>query len=472
MKILNRFQYGKVFFVFVGILAFFIIFNHLDASSIYDWDETRNAENALEMVRTGDWLVTRWGEEPDLWNLKPPLGAWLMAVGFKIGGVSKFTIRFWSALFGVLTVMLVLWFGCRSISIWGGVAAAIFLLTVEDFLGVHGARTGDYDVMLTFFVSAAIFCFYLAAKTGRKIYWLGGGIATGFGFLVKSVVGFFPMPIVLLWFLYLKVSRKKFFLKGFWLGALSSLLVVVPWLTARYFAPNGEEFVKQMFLHDIRLRAKFALEGHYGDSWFYYHVLKDNLGRLFPLFVFFLTVCLLRAVKKAEAALFLIWLVLIFWAFSLAKTKIYWYLLPSWPAVGLLFGLAIDETSKMINKISPLLGRVFIFLCLFLIVFQINFKPKVEQDFFQESLEEFRPYLREMERVFVPQAMLRPNIWFQFHSMVEKGARGYGDWRDMEIKRGDGLVVNDPDEYKILMKDKNYQFLLRIHSLYLFERIN
>jgi 4-amino-4-deoxy-L-arabinose transferase-like glycosyltransferase len=451
-------------FIFVASLSAFIIFNRLDASSIYDWDETRNAENALEMVRTGDWLVTRWGKEPDLWNLKPPLGAWLMAAGFKVGGVSKFTIRFWSALFGVLTAGLVFFFGRFVANVWAGLISATFLLTAESFLGVHGARTGDYDTLVTFFVTAAIFCFWLATKTGRKAYWLVGGLLTGFGFLTKSVVGLFPLPIIVLWLFYLKLSRKKCFLNGAWLGVAGLLLVVVPWLVGRYFSPSGEEFIKQMFLRDIRLRTKFALEGHYGERWFYYNVLKDNLGRLFPLFVF----CLFLAARRPEGVLFLIWLVVIFGAFSLAKTKISWYLLPALPAVGLLMGLGTWEASQILKKISRWLPAAAVFLVLILIFSQINFKQKVEEDFFQESLENFRPYLSKMEQVYLPQAMLRPNIWFQFHLMVKKGATGYENWRDLEIKKGEGLIVNDPDDYKILVEDKNYQFLFQVHSLYLF----
>ncbi|PJE68686.1 hypothetical protein COU96_03120 [Candidatus Shapirobacteria bacterium CG10_big_fil_rev_8_21_14_0_10_38_14] len=449
-------------FILMAALATFIIFNRLDVSSIYDWDETRNAENALEIVRTGNWLVTRWGKEPDLWNLKPPFGAWLMAIGFKIGGVSKLTIRFWSALFGVLTIMVVFLFGRSFTNVWTGVIAAIFLLTIESFLGVHGARTGDYDTMVTFFITTAIFCFYLAIKKGKKIYWLGSGIATGLGFLSKSVIGLFPLPIAVLQLFYLKLTRKKFFFKGAWLGLLSLLLVITPWLVARFSV--GGEFIRQMYLRDIRLRMNVPLEGHRGDLWFYYYVLSDNLGRwLFPLFVFCLFFC--------KAHLLLIWLAVVFGVFTLAKTKIDWYLLPIWPAVGLLIGLGIEELGQRLKRLNRWLPGIFVFLGLILIVSQINLKPKVEQDFFQESLENFRPYLLKMERVYLPQRMLRPNIWFQFNAMVLKGAVGYEDWRNLEIKKGEGLIVNDIDEYKILVENKSYRFLLQVHSLYLFVKI-
>ena len=76
-----------------------------------------------------------------------------------------------------------------------------------------------------------------------------------------------------------------------------------------------------------------------------------------------------------------------------------------------------------------------------------------------------------MERVYLPQRMLRPNIWFQFNAMVLKGAVGYEDWRNLEIKKGEGLIVNDIDEYKILVENKSYRFLLQVHSLYLFVKI-
>ena len=47
-----------VFYVLIGLLVAFPLFNNLNRLTIRLWDEARNACNALEMSQTGNLLVT------------------------------------------------------------------------------------------------------------------------------------------------------------------------------------------------------------------------------------------------------------------------------------------------------------------------------------------------------------------------------------------------------------------------------
>jgi hypothetical protein len=51
------------------------------------------AVNAFEMTQQGMSLVTTYGIEPHLWNTKPPLQIWLMALTLKIFPHAEFALR-------------------------------------------------------------------------------------------------------------------------------------------------------------------------------------------------------------------------------------------------------------------------------------------------------------------------------------------------------------------------------------------
>ncbi len=63
-----------IIFIFsILILCYIIFFRHLGEFTIRIWDEGRNATNALEMLKTGNPIVTYFNGQPDMWNVKPPL---------------------------------------------------------------------------------------------------------------------------------------------------------------------------------------------------------------------------------------------------------------------------------------------------------------------------------------------------------------------------------------------------------------
>ena len=123
MKNKNIIEYVTI--ILISILAFSVIFNNLGTSTFFDWDESHYGEVALEILKTGDWIMLKYAEQPDS---KPPLGAWLIAISFKIFGINEFALRFWSAFLGAETVVLVYFFGSEIKNECTGIFSAIFLL--------------------------------------------------------------------------------------------------------------------------------------------------------------------------------------------------------------------------------------------------------------------------------------------------------------------------------------------------------
>src|SRR5258705_5418092 len=94
----------------IAILAGINAFAFLHRTELSVWDEKRYEVSALEMYRSGDWIVTTYGGVPDYENLKPPLAVWLMSGSLSIFGVGPFALRFPSACAAVLYVILTLAF--------------------------------------------------------------------------------------------------------------------------------------------------------------------------------------------------------------------------------------------------------------------------------------------------------------------------------------------------------------------------
>jgi 4-amino-4-deoxy-L-arabinose transferase-like glycosyltransferase len=56
------------------------------------------------MLQNGQYSFTTYQNTPDLWNLKPPLGAWAITLSYRIFGVNLFALRFFSAFLSLLIV--------------------------------------------------------------------------------------------------------------------------------------------------------------------------------------------------------------------------------------------------------------------------------------------------------------------------------------------------------------------------------
>ena len=77
-----------VFFLFF-IFCYFSFFLRLTSYPLLMWDESRFAVNALEMLKTNHFIVQSCNGVPDVWNTKPPLASWLMAICFKLIGYNE-----------------------------------------------------------------------------------------------------------------------------------------------------------------------------------------------------------------------------------------------------------------------------------------------------------------------------------------------------------------------------------------------
>ena len=103
----------NIIWVILFLVTIFIYFFGLNIPLLGP-DEPRYAQVAREMFERGDWITPTLGGVN--WFEKPALLYWLQIVSYNIFGVSEFSARFGSAIFGLLTV-LSLWIFGRSFAI-------------------------------------------------------------------------------------------------------------------------------------------------------------------------------------------------------------------------------------------------------------------------------------------------------------------------------------------------------------------
>src|SRR5690606_29193851 len=103
-----------------------------------------------------NWVVPTFNNE--LRTDKPPLHYWFMMISYKLFGVSAFSARFFSAVFGVLTIISTYHYTQKFFNRKLGLITTFVLCSSIFFMQeFHLAVPDPY---LIFFVSFALFNFY------------------------------------------------------------------------------------------------------------------------------------------------------------------------------------------------------------------------------------------------------------------------------------------------------------------------
>jgi 4-amino-4-deoxy-L-arabinose transferase-like glycosyltransferase len=152
-----------------GILLFIfnlILFMHnLDKPMVYILDEAKNAECAREMLISGDYIMPYFNGQ--LRTDKPPLHYFFMVWSYKLFGVSAFSVRFFSAVFGALTILISFLFCSKYLGEKAGSITAMVLLSSLHFN--FQMRMSVPDPYLIFLIKAGFMCFYLFLTERRKL---------------------------------------------------------------------------------------------------------------------------------------------------------------------------------------------------------------------------------------------------------------------------------------------------------------
>ncbi len=445
--------------IFLFFASFEIIFNNLGSSTFFDWDESHYGEVALEILKSNNWIVLTYGGQPDL-IAKPPLGAWLIATSFKIFGVTEFALRFWSALFGVATIILVYFFGKEIENECTGLYSALFLLTSVGFIGYHGARTGDFDVILTFFITLSLYFFYLSHKRGNRRFLIGTAAAIALAVLVKGPIGLFPVVIIGIYLVYFKSLKKDLLNKETLYAFLFFCILILPLLAYRYL--KGKEYFESVFEYDVVKRFIEPVEGHVGDSLFYFNTLFYSYGELFFILIIlvFLYSILLMVKQNKPASLFVIWIFVIFIFFTIAKTKIFWYIMPIYPALSMLIGYDIEILRRSLKIRKKLFMLIFFLVMISPLITIVQLTESIYKEPVQITIKELKEDINGLDVIYIHSEENRQSIYLYLNSYVkEKVIIYYGEINEIDAKKGDGIITYNSSRYRLLSNSTEYELI-------------
>lgn len=363
----------------VLLVALIIIFAGLGRTHLIPWDEAIYAKIAKNMVETKEFISMRW--QPGVpWYEKPPLFMWLMAASMSVFGANSWGARIPSALFGFLTVVLTYFMGKKMFGKTAGLISALVLATTTQY--IYYARASMLDVTTTFFIATSLY-FYFKAQTGKAYHWIVAGVFCGLAVMTKGIVGFLPLPVMGLYELYkLLVKGKKLStaeFKNYFLVLGPCVLIFAPWHLEMY-RRFGMTFIDNYLGYHVITRATVEIEdkGRH-DFWWYLEVLKVSMRIWFIALLAAFPFSILVVVKpvrefiekrfkflgksvqnfrishaETDSLVFLlIWIVFVFFFFTVAKSKLVWYIIPLYPVLAVLVGFFVAKVINVSLEVLP-----------------------------------------------------------------------------------------------------------------------
>ncbi len=197
-------------------------------------DEAVNGTDALNALETGhfQWFYpNNYGREGFFINL--------IALGFKIFGVSVITLKMWSVLFGILTVAGVMLlarelFGTHRAGLIAG------FLYATSFWAVNFNRISFRANMLPFTLVFTFFFLFKGLREKKFHDYVLAGLFFGFG--LHGYIAFRIAPAILAALFIAFLISKKRFLREYWKPILAfflaAVVVALPMLLTFWFHPE------------------------------------------------------------------------------------------------------------------------------------------------------------------------------------------------------------------------------------------
>jgi len=333
------------------LISYLLISANIGGLYIYSLDEAKNSECAREMIERGDPIVPTFNYE--LRTDKPPLHYYFMIAAYSVFGVNEFSARFFSVIFGVLTVLITYLFArrfaCKQIAV---LSVVILLSSLHFSLQFHMAVPDPY---LIFFMTASFYAFYIFMVTGKKSYLFLLYISLALGSLAKGPVAVALPGMAFLAYIIVSGRFSWETIKSFQLirGILLFLIIALPWYLAVAYKTDGEWIYQFFFKHNLD-RYTSTMEGH--GAIFLVTPAMILVG-LLPFSIFFIQAFKFSWQQRKENDVFLfaaivVSVITIF--FSLSSTKLPNYTVPAYPLFAIMLGGAIN---RIITKRSRNMGN-------------------------------------------------------------------------------------------------------------------
>lgn len=335
----------------ITALFLFLGFVFQGTRALWETDEGRYTENAIQMVTSGDYLVPRYNEETPNFT-KPPFTLWSIAASVNAFGHSTWAVRTPYAIAFTLIGLLLFGMGRRVVPDRPWLPPLVYGLSLFPFGAANYVST---DVFLTLWEGLAMYGYlaslYAATPSSRSRYitlmWIGFGAA----FLTKGPPGLLPLFAILA---YTVICHGRSGLRPLfrWPGLLLFLVIGFGWyLTVIAFQPG---LFRYFLVYEVYDRL-FTGVHHRHAAWYGWIVAYGPplvLGTLpwwFPL-----ARGLRRALsrerwrtwvrERSVVLLLLLWFLIPLVVFVLAKSRLPLYVLPLFLPLSLMIALQLRRT--------------------------------------------------------------------------------------------------------------------------------
>jgi 4-amino-4-deoxy-L-arabinose transferase-like glycosyltransferase len=333
------------FFLFYGLVPIF----GGDGLGLVGADEPRYAQIAREMLTRHDYITPILYGKP--WLEKPALYYWRAMFSFKEFGVHDWAARLPSASFAFILISLI-YLHIRRFRPGGQLDAALITASCAGIIAF--ARGASTDMQL-----AAPFCigmlgWYAWYETDKKFWLFDLYFFNGAATLAKGPVApFLAMAII---FAFIALRREWSLLRRtIWVpGILLYLAMVLPWYIA--VSRRNPQFLRVFFLEHNLERFATNLYEHEQPIWYYLAVMVLALMPWTVVAIRALVDAAIESVNEWRARLaknryvsharwgdafpefLVLWTLFPIVFFSLSRSKLPGYILPSLPPLTILTG--------------------------------------------------------------------------------------------------------------------------------------
>ena len=336
-------------------------FGVLDYRHLVASDEGRYGEIAREMYATGDWVTPRYNGYK--YFEKPPLQGWMTAIAYTLFGVGEWQSRLWTGITGYFAILATGFTAWKLVGGERGVLAgwiSAILLASSPMWSV-GGHFNTLDMGLSSILSCALFSLILAQRNGLSIkarrnwMWLCWAFMA-LAVLSKGLIGLVIPGMVLVVYTLTTWDWALWKRLHVFSGLAVFLLITAPWFIL--VSIKNPEFAHFFFIHEHWDR--FTKDGHNRKGHPLYFVPLILVG--FIPWLWQLAQGFVRAWKDRRGEptvsavpgfrpLWLagLWAVMIFAFFSKSQSKLPGYIMPIFPAISLLAGLALTSAFERMS---------------------------------------------------------------------------------------------------------------------------
>jgi 4-amino-4-deoxy-L-arabinose transferase-like glycosyltransferase len=320
----------------------------LGARSLQGWDEGVYAEVSKEMLRTGDWLTPHFNAQP--WFEKPPLMMWITASLFSVFGVKEFCARAASAFAGILLILATYLSGKKAFGRAVGILASAILLA--NFAYLWRARDGRTDVLLTLFIYLCVLAYQYSRRDRR--FWYAIGFFFGLAFMTKSWAALVIPPVLLVTMFVDGTAKETLRSATLWRSVGPAAILVIPWHLAMLVLHPGA-FIDRYFMYDLVERSTTNLPLDGSTPLYFFNTITSRFIT-WDIMIPFAAVTnlhyLLQKGRRLSEPIYLILASLVFGVYTLAQTRLVWYVFPIYPGLCILIAAMIVHAFRSHHDVA------------------------------------------------------------------------------------------------------------------------